>query len=85
MLHWNANGLPLERLQDGTGQFLAEHDILALWDTRCNPAVTTCLAGHFQLYQPSSRDTSPGGGCVIAVRSSLAPHAAFLGFHAHIP
>ena len=89
---WNANGLTEERLREVTtsgrhtvAHSLARHDILGIWDTRNNVAVTHVLQSSHKAFVKRDPTPTPGSGSVVLVSKRLLHIVQFLGFHATLP
>jgi Reverse transcriptase (RNA-dependent DNA polymerase)/Endonuclease-reverse transcriptase len=89
---WNANGLPEERLHEVTASghhtvahALARHDILGIWDTRNNSAVTHVLQSSHKAFVKRDTANTPGTGAVVLVSKHLLHIVQFIGFHAVLP
>jgi len=72
-------------VHDGTGNFLAQHHIVGIWDTRNNPAVVSHLQHTHQAFTKTDPRNSPGSGAVVLIAKPLLSKVQFLGFHASIP
>jgi exonuclease III len=83
-VHWNSNGLTTDRLDNNTVAFLLKHDIIAIWETQNNKAISTHLRDYSTFPNPD-QSTTRGSGATIAVHNRLASTCRFVGWHQHIP
>jgi len=87
VISWNPNGLPPNRLWDGTASFLSSVDIFGVWDTRNNVNVVDIVESHVVHHTavtPGDPKVSGLGGA-IGISNAIASFVQFAGWHPHIP
>ena len=69
----------------GTAEFLYQHDIFAIWDTRSNHDLTYLFELAYVAFQKPDKVRTPGNGACIFVSKRILHTCQFLGYHADIP